>query len=101
MEFQVSTIKSILSSLVIVLAGCATKYECPQAANEYSGKVCGLSFGIYCVRAPCPKYIQTTYENSEAACDDSQQYYVEGECDTEGAVYSFFDKRMLDTEDGS
>lgn len=99
MEFQVSTLKSILSSLVIVLAGCATRYECPQAANEYSGKVCGVSFGIYCVKAPCPKYVQTTYENSEAACDDSE-YYVQGECNAEGAVYSFFDKWMLDAEGG-
>ena len=95
-----STINTILGLLVIVVAGCATKYECPQAANEYSGKVCGVNSGIYCVTAPYPKYVQSTYENSEAACDHSE-YYVQGECDTEGAVYGFFDKRMLDAEGDS
>jgi len=99
-ETSLRKIKRVLAPLVIFLVSCASKYECPENAYRYSDKVCGVGGQIYCVLAPCPKYIQTTFDNSKAACEQSE-YYTHGECDIEGAIYSVFDKWNFDAEDGT
>ena len=86
--------------LVLLLTGCATKYECVDNVKMYSDEVCGVSTGIYCIKAPCPKFFQSTYPNSEAACKESD-YYTKGKCNVNGAIYSIFDKREFGVKDGT
>jgi len=76
---------------VLVSLGCSTKYNCPEQSALFDSPVCGVETGIMCVTYPCPKSIQTTYENSQAACEGSQ-YFTKGKCRTEGAKYGFFDR---------
>lgn len=85
--------------LITIVAGCATKYDCKTDTNQYSGEVCGMSGQIYCVKAPCPRYIQETYPGSKAACEDSR-YYTKGSCRVEGPIYSIFDKWGFEVKDG-
>lgn len=76
--------ESLVLLTVLIITGCATKYDCLKAHDELEGEVCGVQRGgIYCVKAPCPQEVRQTYSSAREACIGST-YFTKGECSVEG-----------------